>query len=90
MLKNVVLVMRMADKGSDEFWKDSERQLKGFVPEVATLLKQQDVRRTESPMPATASEDSNPSLEVPGSQTDQMTGSQEGEGTNGTQPENEG
>lgn len=41
MLKNVVLVMRMAGKGTTEFWSDSERQLKGFVPEVALLINKQ-------------------------------------------------
>lgn len=39
MLKNVVLVMRMAGHGTEEFWNDSERQLKGFVPEVAALVR---------------------------------------------------
>lgn len=40
MLKNVILVLRTAEKGSPRFWTETEKALKGFLPDMAPMISQ--------------------------------------------------
>lgn len=39
MLKNVILVLQMSSKGSEEFWEETEKALKDWMPELAELAR---------------------------------------------------
>lgn len=40
MTKNIVLVLKVANKGSPEFWEQTDRILKGFLPSVAQFIRE--------------------------------------------------
>lgn len=40
MLKNVILVLRTAGKGTDRFWTETQKALKGFLPDIAPMVNQ--------------------------------------------------